>query len=182
MSIESLFTVRDYRTLQEARSTYGAHKQIGVAAEECTELAKELIKAFRYDNFEDAVEKTKQNVTEEVADVLIVMDHILRLYDITESDLQPQIRKKLDRLRYWLDHSDNIEFTTQYRELTIEDQAEAEAFDKYQKKYYAAMAEIDADSEPKSSAVKIKNTDIKGVYAFDDGLLVDKNDEKYREE
>ena len=45
MNPEHLFTEKDLQVLQRARETYGAHKQIGVAAEECTELAKELIKA-----------------------------------------------------------------------------------------------------------------------------------------
>ena len=173
MNPEKLFTVEDIHTLQAARETYGAHKQIGVAAEECTELAKELIKAFRYDDFGDAVKNTKENVTDEVADVLIVLDHIITLYSITEDDLKPHIAKKLDRLRYWLSHSKSIEFTTQHRALSKDDQAEAEAFDKYQKEYYADMAERDG--------LKVKKTDVKGVYEFEGGiLLIDTNDEKYR--
>lgn len=175
MNPERLFTVEDIRTLQAARETYGAHKQIGVAAEECTELAKELIKAFRYDDFDDAVKNTKENVTDEVADVLIILDHVITLYGITEDDLKPHIAKKLDRLRYWLAHSKNIEFTTQHRSLSAEDQAEAEAFAKYQQDYYEEMAERDG--------IKLKATNTKGVYEFEGGLLlIDRNDEKYREE
>lgn len=176
MNPEKLFTVEDAKTLQAARETYGAHKQIGVAAEECTELAKELIKAFRYDDFGDAVKNTKENVVDEVADVLIVLDHILNLYSITTSDLQPHITKKLDRLRYWLEHSNSIEFTTQHRSLSTEDQAEAEAFNKYQQKFYKDMAE-------QESGEKVKATNTKGRYEFE-GLgivLIDNNDSKYRE-
>lgn len=111
------FNEDDIATLQEARDTYGAHKQIGVAAEECTELAKELIKAFRYDNFDDAVINTKDSVVDEVADVLIVLNHVITLYNITLSDIAPHIRKKLLRLRFWLDNSDSIEFTTKCRSV-----------------------------------------------------------------
>lgn len=117
MNPEKLFSESDLKILQKARSTYGPHKQIGVAAEECTELAKELIKAFRYDDFNDAVKRTKSNVTDEVADMFIVMDHILKLYGITSKDLTPHIRKKMERLAYWLDHSNSIEFTTECREV-----------------------------------------------------------------
>lgn len=179
MNPEMLFTFEDSKTLQDARETYGAHKQIGVAAEECTELAKELIKAFRYDDFEDAVKNTKENVVDEVADVLIVFDHILNLYSITTSDLQPHITKKLDRLRYWLEHSKSIEFTMQHRSLSAEDQAEAEAFSKYQKKFYKDMAEQES-----GESFKVKHTDTKGVYEFDGiGIvLINNNDSKYREE
>lgn len=179
MNPEMLFTIEDSKTLQAARETYGAHKQIGVAAEECTELAKELIKAFRYDDFDDAVKNTKENVVDEVADVLIVFDHILNLYNITTSDLQPHITRKLDRLRYWLEHSKSIEFTMQHRSLSAEDQAEAEAFNKYQHKLYKDMAEQES-----GESFKVKPTDTKGVYEFE-GLgivLIDNNGSKYREE
>ena len=172
MNPEKLFTVEDARTLQAARETYGAHKQIGVAAEECTELAKELIKAFRYDDFEDAVKNTKENVVDEVADVLIVLDHILNLYTITTSDLQPHITKKLDRLRYWLSQSDSIEFTTKIRTVDKESQAEAEAFEKYQQGYYQEMAYIETPCEV---------TGGKGVYHLGGITFVDNNDSKYRE-
>lgn len=180
MNIERLFTVEDIHTLQRARDTYGAHKQIGVAAEECTELAKELIKAFRYDDFNDAVKNTKENVVDEVADVFIVLDHIITLYGITESDLQPHISRKLDRLRYWLEHSNDIEFTTQHRELTDKEKQENEAFERYQKRFYKEMAEREPEE---SSSHKVQPTDTKGVYTLESlGIrLIDMNDKKYRE-
>lgn len=112
-----LFTAHNKEILQKARDTYGAHKQIGVAAEECTELAKELIKAFRYDNFEDAVSHTRDCVIDEVADVLIVLDHVIALYNIKVSDIKPQILRKIERLEYWLQQSDSIEFTTKVRSV-----------------------------------------------------------------
>lgn len=118
MNPECLFTEKDLQVLQRARETYGAHKQIGVAAEECTELAKELIKAFRYDSFDDVVKNTKENVIDEVADVFIVLDHVIKLFDITPENLQPHITKKLQRLEYWLDNSSSIEFTTRCRTIS----------------------------------------------------------------
>lgn len=118
MNPECLFTEKDLQVLQRARETYGAHKQIGVAAEECTELAKELIKAFRYDSFDDVVKNTKENVIDEVADVFIVLDHVLKLFNITPEDLQLHITKKLQRLEYWLDNSSSIEFTTRCRTIS----------------------------------------------------------------
>lgn len=117
MNTDILFSVKDKQILELARKTYGAHKQIGVAAEECTELAKELIKAFRYDDFNDAVKNTKEQVVDEVADVLIVLDHVIELYKIKERDLIPYIYKKVDRLNYWLQNSDSIEFTTKSRSI-----------------------------------------------------------------
>lgn len=156
MNPEKLFSELDLKVLQKARSTYGPHKQIGVAAEECTELAKELIKAFRYDNFSDAVKNTKDNVTDEVADMFIVMDHILKLYNITPIDLLPHIEKKMTRLAYWLDNSSSIEFTTECREVPPNK---------------LAPSEVPTEDLQKEG---------KNVYANKFLRLFDMNDEEYR--
>lgn len=162
MNPERLFTRRGLQTLQRARETYGPHKQIGVAAEECTELAKELIKAFRYDSFDDVVKNTKENVVDEVADVLIVLDHVLKLFNITSQDLQPHVDKKLQRLEYWLDNSDSIEFTTKCREIVEEDEEQ-----------------IQFEGLEKFSVDNLVNTK-KGVYENEFLKLFDVNDEEYR--
>lgn len=143
MNPDKLFTPQDAETLQTARSTYGPFRQIGVAAEECTELAKELIKAFRFDDFSTAVEKTKNNVVDEVADVFIILDHVIKLYNITNQDLRPHIIQKMTRLRYWLEHDDSMEFTTEYRNLD----SEGEAFTKYQKELYESYAAMESEED-----------------------------------
>lgn len=162
MNPECLFTRRGLQTLQRARETYGPHKQIGVAAEECTELAKELIKAFRYDSFDDVVKNTKENVVDEVADVLIVLDHVLKLFNITSQDLQPHVTKKLQRLEYWLDNSDSIEFTTKCREIIEEDGEQIQ---------FEGLEKFNVDN--------FVNTK-KGVYENEYLKLFDVNDEEYR--
>lgn len=162
MNPEYLFTDKDLEVLQRARETYGAHKQIGVAAEECTELAKELIKSFRYDSFDDAVSNTKENVIDEVADVLIVLDHVFKLFNITAEDIQPHITKKLQRLEYWLDNSDSIEFTTKCREVVVDNEEQIQFED---------LEEFNVDN-----LVHTK----KGVYENEFLKLFDINDEEYR--
>lgn len=116
MNSDVLFSVKDKRLLQKAREVYGPQKELGVAAEECIELAKELIKVLRYDDFFNAVEDTKEKVVEEVADVIIVLDHIIELYHINEYNLIPHVHRKMKRLEYWLENSNSIEFTTKHRE------------------------------------------------------------------
>ena len=160
------FTDEDAETLRLARETYGPHKQVGVAAEECTELAKELIRAFRYDDFEAAIANTKDNVVEEVADVLIVLQHIFKLYRITNEDLSPQIKRKIQRLSYWLSHSNSSEFTTQCRDVPDEDEPIPEQLD--------AFDQIQDQATISSPAI--------GVYKIGDILLVDRNDAKYRKD
>jgi len=117
MNPEKLFTEKQLNTLHKARTIYGGKNQVTVAAEECCELAKELLKAIRYEDFNEAVIHTKEDVTAEVADVIIVMDHILKLYNITNLDLIPHINYKLNRLQQWLEKSDSIEYTTELRDI-----------------------------------------------------------------
>ena len=165
MNPEKLFTIEDAITLQQARTVYGAHKQIGIAAEECNELAKELIKSFRYDDWNKAVYNTKEYVQEEVADVLIVLDHVINLYNITTNDLSPIVKAKMDRLRYWLQNSNSSEFTMEHRSID----PEAAGFEKYQKEYYEGLAVIDRPTEQE--------------FIVDSNIsLFDYNDAKYRED
>lgn len=173
MNPEYLFSNKDLQLLHRARVTYGAHKQIGVAAEECTELAKELIKAFRYDSFDDVVKNTKENVVDEVADVLIVLDHVFNLFNITAGDLQPHITKKLQRLEYWLNNSSSIEFTTRCRTVDTENTAIVperedppyDAFGDYSEK-------VDLSEFTKTQ---------KGVYENEFLRLFEVGDKQYRE-
>ena len=176
MNPERLFTEKDLQILQRARETYGAHKQIGVAAEECTELAKELIKAFRYDSFDDVVRNTKENVVDEVADVLIVLDHVLQLFNITSEDLQPHIDKKLQRLEYWLNNSNSIEFTTRCRTVDTEG---ALPVPEREDISYAALG--DYSQEPKELDLNELTETQKGVYENESLRLFEMGDKLYRE-
>lgn len=169
---KELFTAQDKQILQKARDTYGAHKQIGVAAEECTELAKELIKAFRYDSFDDVVKNTKENVVDEVADVLIVLDHVFNLFNITAGDLQPHITKKLQRLEYWLNNSSSIEFTTRCRTVDTENTIVPERADPP----YDAFG----DYSEKVDLSEFTETQ-KGVYENEFLRLFEVGDKQYRE-
>ena len=105
------------RILAKARETYGAKAQIAVSAEECCELAKELLKALRYDDFSSAVEQTRDAVISEVVDVFIILDHVASLYHIQEEEAQEQVRKKINRLERWMENTDSFEYTTKERAL-----------------------------------------------------------------
>ena len=179
MNPERLFTEKDLQVLQRARETYGAHKQIGVAAEECTELAKELIKAFRYDSFDDVVKNTKENVVDEVADVLIVLDHVLQLFNITPEDLQPHITKKLQRLEYWLNNSNSIEFTTKCRTVAPEDTSPVPERKDIPYDAFGDYSEESEESEEIDLSELIKTQ--KGVYENRFLRLFEMGDKLYRE-
>lgn len=115
-----LITPEQRELLKKARDTYGSRTQVTIAAEECSELTKELLKYLRFEEPETAVKKTRKSVISETADVLIIMDHIFNIFEISSWELIDQIDLKLKRLKKWLDNSNSIEYTTKDRSLDDE--------------------------------------------------------------
>lgn len=109
--------------LQRARETYGNKNQILVSAEECCELAKELMKYPRYETHEEGIKRTREKVLEERADVEIILDHIDSIYGFTEEEILQAAEPKLNRLKKWLDTSSSMQYTTEYRETSEEPDA-----------------------------------------------------------
>lgn len=105
------------QVLQRARDTYGFRTQITIASEECAELIKELLKYLRFEDHDTAVKETKSSVVSEVADVNIVLNHVMTIFQITEEELNLEIGKKINRLDRWLHKSNSIEYTTKDRKL-----------------------------------------------------------------
>lgn len=105
------------RILDLARKTYGPKAQIAVSAEECCELAKELLKYLRYETHETAVNNTRNNVISELADVIIISDHIINIFNVKQQELDSEIEVKIERLQRWMKNSNKFEYTTEDREL-----------------------------------------------------------------
>lgn len=105
-------------TLQKARDTYGNKNQIMVSIEELNELACVLAKYPRYEEHDKAIVELKEKAIDEVADVLIVINHIVNIFEMSyDQDINPRIDKKVDRLRRWLEKSESMEQTTVDREV-----------------------------------------------------------------
>lgn len=68
---------------------YG-NDQLCVASEECSELAKEFIKAYRN-------KLDRNHLVEEMADVLIMIEQVMNIYDIKDIEVIMEMRNKLDR-------------------------------------------------------------------------------------
>ena len=67
-------------------------KQVVVAIEELSELQKELCKALR--------DKTnKENIIEEMADVIIMINQMQMYYKISDEELHKEINYKLNRTK-----------------------------------------------------------------------------------
>ena len=85
-------------TYTRALETYGAHAQIMMVFEETAELQKELCKNMRgADN--------RDHIAEEIADVLIMLDQMMLLYD-NEERVTEYKAEKVERLRARLDAYD----------------------------------------------------------------------------
>lgn len=105
--------------LQSARDTYGIRNQLAVAAEECNELAIALLKFVRYEDENDGIEKTREKVLEERADVDIVLNHIDSIYEFDPNEIADVAEGKLQRLKNWLNTSTKLEQSTIDREVPI---------------------------------------------------------------
>lgn len=79
------------KVYEEALSKWGGHNQLVVAIEEMSELQKEICKYFRK-------EWNDQDLIEEVADVSIMLEQIILMFDI-EDDVQKVIQEKIHRLK-----------------------------------------------------------------------------------
>lgn len=90
----------DARINQETMDRYGIEKQSLVAMEELAELQKAISKLVR-----NPEEKTKplefkglrNNLIEEMADVLICMDQLIEYYQIQGIEIQELIQAKQER-------------------------------------------------------------------------------------
>ena len=88
------------RVNDETMGRYGIEKQSLVAMEELAELQKAISKLVR-----NPEEKTKplefkglrNNLIEEMADVLICMDQLIEFYQIQRVDIQDTIQAKQER-------------------------------------------------------------------------------------
>lgn len=103
--------------LQRARDTYGSSNQILVAVEELSELASVLAKFPRYDCPDTARADLHDRVVDEVADVLIVLEHVKSIFKLSSEEVHNRMGVKISRLERWLDKSDSMNQTTLDREV-----------------------------------------------------------------
>jgi NTP pyrophosphatase (non-canonical NTP hydrolase) len=80
--------------LEKAIRHYGAKNQMGVACEESAELIQAISKCLRY---KDDIE-ARNNLVEEIADVLIMIDQLKIIMNIKDYEIECYRRYKLERL------------------------------------------------------------------------------------
>ena len=86
-------TLFQQKTLQKAINWYGADKQMLIAIEELSELQKAIVKYFR-----KPTEETKNDISEEMADVYIMLKQ-LEIMHKNDTEVQKNIDYKIKRLQ-----------------------------------------------------------------------------------
>ena len=79
-------------TYKQAIETYGTKAQKLMAIEEMSELTKEICKDFRG-------KLNREHLVEEVADVLIMLDQMLLMYEISGEEICQMCERKMERLK-----------------------------------------------------------------------------------
>ena len=75
---------------------HGIEQETTIAMEECSELIKAISKCKRY----GFVDKHRDNLIEEIADVLIIINELQLIYDISDNDIENIKKYKMDRMDY----------------------------------------------------------------------------------
>lgn len=101
--------------LQKAREVYGSKNQILVCVEELTELSSVLTKYPRYENEEEAKEALHDRILDEVADVMIILDHVQNIMGLTAEEVHARMNAKVERLERWLENSNSFQHTLEDR-------------------------------------------------------------------
>ena len=109
------------KVLETARNVYGNKNQILVCIEELNELACVLAKFPRYEDEDEAREKLTEKVIDEVADVMIILDHVQKIFDIPDGAISDRIMKKIERLERWLKNSTSMQRTLEDRVVGVVD-------------------------------------------------------------
>lgn len=103
------------KVLEKARKVYGNKNQILVCIEELNELACVLAKFPRYEDEGEAREKLMDKALDEVADVLIILEHVQKIFELTDEDISDRMMKKIERLDRWLRNSTSMQRTLEDR-------------------------------------------------------------------
>ena len=87
-------------TYKQAIELYGEHSQKLMAIEEMSELTKEICKDFRG-------KLDREHLIEEMTDVLITMDQMMIMYEISVNEIKQMREGKLERLKERMDKAND---------------------------------------------------------------------------
>lgn len=115
-------TQKHRNLLQKARDTYGDTTQILISVEELNELSCVCAKFPRFEDPDRARKELHSKAIDEVADVLIVLDHIINIFDLTPVEIGERIEAKIGRMERWLNKSSSQAQTMVDRKIELNTQ------------------------------------------------------------
>lgn len=128
MDYSKFITPKHRELLKQARDTYGEPAQMLVSIEELCELICVCAKFLRFKNSDTARSKLHDQAVDEVADTLVVLDHIMNIFDLTPVDIGDRTDAKMARMSRWLQESTSQEQTMIDRK--VETHHQTSLFDK----------------------------------------------------
>ena len=78
---------------------YGVRYQLEIAMEECAELIQAISKMNRTDGNAEEYMKSKLHLEEEIADVIVCIDQLKSIYNISDSRITELANYKINRQR-----------------------------------------------------------------------------------
>lgn len=93
--------------LKKALDTYGSHAQEEMAIEEMSELTKAIVKLHRAKTLEERQERIDGDISEEIADVIIMLMQLLMFYG-NRAKVEAFINEKVKRLAQRLEKDEKI--------------------------------------------------------------------------
>lgn len=111
------FNDDDQKVLSGLRETFGEGAQILVCVEELSELTGVLTKYPRYSDKDKAKESLHDKALDEVADVLIILEHATSILGLTQEEVNDRIHKKLARASRWLENGKTMQVTLDIRRV-----------------------------------------------------------------
>lgn len=116
--VTTVLSEEQKQVLEKARKVYGNTNQILVSNEELCELAAVCAKFPRYGDPCKAQRELHQKAVDEVADVLIVLDHVINIFGLEDEEIHARVSGKVNRLQRWLAASSSMEQTTVDRDVS----------------------------------------------------------------
>ena len=78
---------------------YGVRNQLGIAMEECAELIQAISKMNRTDGDAEKYTKSKLHLEEEIADVIVCINQLKSIYNISDSRISELANYKINSQR-----------------------------------------------------------------------------------
>ena len=100
-NITEMLSPEQQKVLAICREKFGEDQQVVVSMGEFAELVTAISKYPRYMDKDKARSDLHDGVVDEVADTLICLDHVIKVFQLNEEELQQRLAAKVERINRW---------------------------------------------------------------------------------